>query len=304
MSKSYRSTFLAPLVCLSCLSLVGCRSEGRDREMTNDSPAATEQPASEQTETAPPADNPEPATSATAEPPAASEPGNQSEEDLEKAAKEEKERERKLAQLERDLQIAHLKLEKTELSGAHAEMHEAAAIEKAEIELALAEREMQTFLERDLPARLERAELNLQYAVDRFTEAREELEQLELMYEDEEFADQTREIVLERGRRRLERSQRDLEIRRAEHATLLEEKIPVEKERHERAVIDKRQALKRAGEDAQKADIDRRIGMISARAEIIRVEQALEDLRAEVAKAAEEKAEQAAETASSAEPAE
>ena len=70
-------------------------------------------------------------------------------------------------------------------------------------------------------------------------EAQQELEQLELMYSEEEFADQTKEIVLERGRRRLERTQRDLELRRADFATLQEQTLPVERREHELRVVDK-----------------------------------------------------------------
>ena len=273
MSKSYHLVCMAWLVCLPCFSLVGCTSNDRDVRITSNAPSTTETALAEE---APSAE----ATPAT--------------EDAEKAATDKKTRERKREQLARDLEMARLRLEKAELETQQTEARHTLAIEKAEKSLALAERDLRTYLEREIPAQMERAELNLQYAEDGFVEAKEELEQLELMYKDEEFADKTREIVLERGRRRLERSQRDLDIRRAEHATWLEEQIPIEKERRERAVVDERQALRRLGEDERLAGIDRHVGLISARGEIIRLEQELEDLHTEIEKAAKAEAEKSA----------
>ena len=60
--------------------------------------------------------------------------------------------------------------------------------------------------------RVSRAELGFQFAQDGAKEAEQELQQLEMMYQEDEFADKTKEIVLERGRRRLERSKRSLAI--------------------------------------------------------------------------------------------
>ena len=214
------------------------------------------------------------------------------EEELEKKHKELEKKERKLAKLERDLRVAHLKLEKAELSMAHSEHRHEVAIGKAEVELELTVRRLETYNERNVPSRLAWTELHLRGAEDRVNEAREDLEQLERTYsEEEEFADQTKEIVLERGRRRLERSQRDLELRHADAETLKEATIPIERREHELRVENAEQSLRRTRENVEPGMIDQRIALINAEGEIIRIEHEIDDLREEMEEAEKEIAE-------------
>lgn len=207
--------------------------------------------------------------------------------ELRKSRKELRQKERRLVELERNVEVARHKLRKTQLATEQAEQRNAAALTKAETELELARRRLSTFNDRDVPSRLAWTELSLRGAEDGAKEAQEEIEQLEKMYSDEEFADETKEIVLQRGRRRLERSLRNLELRRTDAATEREEKIPLERSEHEQSLRAAEEALKRAHEDIAVSEIDRQIAVINAELEITKAEQELEDAHEEIAEAQE-----------------
>jgi hypothetical protein len=200
-------------------------------------------------------------------------------------AKKARERQRKLAKLERSLETAGLNLEKTKLSAAHAERQFRDAAGKAEADLDLARTKYENFLEIALPNRIARAELGLQGAEDGATEAREELDQLEQMYSDEQFADATKEIVVERARRRLERTQRDLELRREEFRTLVENTLPIEQWELELGVQEKERGLAQLRRGRETTVIDQNVATMNAEAEITRLENELSDVQEEIAEA-------------------
>jgi hypothetical protein len=232
--------------------------------------------------------------------PAEDKPKTASADDLKKKRKELRDKERQIARLERDLNVAQQKLEKARLSMEHTGLRNEASLIRAEAELDLAMRRLAIFNEQNVPSRLAWGELSLQNAQDRFQEAQEELDQLELMYNEDEFADQTKEIVLERGRRRLQRSQRDLELRRVDFATLQQQNLPVERREQELQVTDKEEGLKRAHEAVATSVIDQEIGLISAEGEIIRLENELDDTREEIEELKEEVAKMEKEVAEAA----
>lgn len=200
----------------------------------------------------------------------------------EKEKKEEEEAKdaRQLAKLQRDIAIAHERVAKAHMDQAHTRARHDAALADAERELALAADRLRIFNERTAPNRINRARLDLTRAEDRTKEAEEELRQLEMMYAEEDFADQTKEIVLERGRRRLERTHRDLELHREELATLTDRTIPLETAEHELRVEQKTRARDKAGRDAESSMLDKHIAVMAAEAEVPRLEAeiaALED---------------------------
>src|SRR5439155_9456262 len=158
--------------------------------------------------------------------------------------------------------------------------------------LELARRKLQHFQEHTAPTRVAQTELGLRGSEDGFKEAQEELAQLEMMYKDEQFADKTKEIVLERGRRRLERSQKDLEIRRRELADLKEKQLPLEMEEQAQAVGEKERELERLRHEEQSTKLDKQIGIMSAEFEIARLQDEMTVLDKEIA-AAKEKADKA-----------
>lgn len=189
---------------------------------------------------------------------------------------------RKLAKLERDQNIAGEKLAKARMSEAHAATDQKTALAGAEKELTLETARMKKFSEREVPNRIAWAELRLTQTQDRVKDSEEELHQLELMYAEEDFADQTKEIVLDRSRRRVERSHRDLELRHEDHAILIEKTIPLELAEREQKVRQKELALNKAQRDAKASEADKRISLMSAESEIVRVGVDIEALKEEM----------------------
>jgi len=226
---------------------------------------------------APAAVEPTPAPPPPAEPPAPvaetpPAPAQAAADEVEKSAADEAQ---KRAKLERELEVARLRLRQAELGGEHGRIQAEQAIAAAEFELQMAQRRLDTLRTQEIPVRIGRAELGLLQAQDRVTEEQQELDQLELMYQDEQIADKAREIVLERAARRVERSRANLDFQQRELVTLKERTIPVELAEAERGVFQKEQALQRARREAETGRIDRDISVINAQAEVLRLEQEL-----------------------------
>ena len=186
-------------------------------------------------------------------------------------AEQEAEHAREIAKLERELVIAEMRLAKTRMEGEHAELARQVNLARLERELVLERERQRIFEEREVPARIQRAELGIQRSEDNLREAQEEMQQLELMYGADDFADQTKEIVLDRGRRELERTQRDLEIDRQEHATLLDRTIPLERAEHAAGVEEKEAALAKGQRDAEAEALGARIDVMAGESELARL---------------------------------
>ena len=227
------------------LSLAGCAAEDRSAAPAAQpaGPAhASATPKAEKHATRAPAADAE--APAEAEKPVAD--ADKAEKDAKAKAKEQRERERKLARAERELDIARMQLEKTNRSNAYAKIRFDQSKAKLQSDLDLAERRMRVFKEVEIPNRTARSELSLSWAENNLQNAQEELDQLLLMYKDEQFADQTKEIVIDRSRRELERTKRDVELRRGEHETLVSETLPREQLERELAL---RELHRQLGQD-------------------------------------------------------
>ncbi len=171
---------------------------------------------------------------------------------------------RKLAKLDRDLDLARAKLHRAQMAQRQAATKHEVALAKTQRELELQQQRYATFGERAVPNRIAWAQLRLTRAQDSLKETREELAQLEALYAADEFADGTKEIVLDRGRRRLERSKRDFELRSEDFAILTEKTIPAETVDQELKLEQKVQALAKARREAEASELDKNIGLQGA----------------------------------------
>lgn len=200
--------------------------------------------------------------------------------------------ERKETKLQRALDVARMKVEQSRMAMDQTLDKKRHALEKAERALDMEERKFATFQEDELKSRIAWSELRLQQGQDRLMEDREELQQLEQMYSSDDFADGTKEIVLERGRRRLERSEKDAELRLLDQQVLISKTIPIETAEFELKLDDKRRALTEAREDLQEAELDARIKMTQAEGAVREAEDDLATHREETAKKVRERAEE------------
>jgi hypothetical protein len=183
----------------------------------------------------------------------------------------------KKAQLELQVPIERNKVTRAKMDVEAAKRSSTAAIDKAKAELALAEEARKRFVEIEAPLKEAREQLDLQEAQDSLADNREELEQLEMMYKEDDLADKTKEIVLRRGKRRLERSEDRLKLQERERASLPGE-LEQSRIKLEQAVTDKKVELERAQRAADGEALEKETALLSAQAELARVEAELAEL--------------------------
>ncbi len=210
----------------------------------------------------------------------------------EKQADEDATDARKLAKLDRDVDLARAKLHRAQMARRQAATQNEVALAKAQRELELQQQRFATFGERSVPNRISWAQLRLTRAEDGLKETREELAQLEAVYAEEEFADGTKEIVLDRGRRRLERSKRDVELRREDYAILTEKTIPAETVDQELKLEQKVQALAKARREAEASELDKKIGLHGAENGVAKLEDDIQAHSEEMARRQRERADE------------
>ena len=179
----------------------------------------------------------------------------------------------KRAGLERQLAIAREKLTEARVDAEVQKAEAKDAADKGKGELELAKAELTQFDERDAPTRIAKAKLDLQDARDALSEQQEELAQLEATYAGGDLADKTREIVLNRGKRRVARAQQRLAIQERETSSLEQLTIPRERGKLELEVQTKTRDLQRSADAATAHDaLSKRIAILSAEAEVARLE--------------------------------
>src|SRR6185503_2488134 len=147
---------------------------------------------------------------------------------------------------QRELEIARSKLRVAELELALAQKTgDEEQAHKAK-ELELAQGELRQFDELDAPNRLARERLALTRDQDSLAEQEEELAQLEMTYAEVDLADKTREIVLGRNHRRIERAREELALAERELAKLEQHTLPRERAKLALEVVEKTHALENA----------------------------------------------------------
>ena len=204
--------------------------------------------------------------------PGDAESGAASDENKKSDAKKKAEKEAKRAKLTRDLEVARQKVAQAQLAIDHQRADDEEAVRKAAADRDLAAAKLEDFEKHSAPVKLEKARLSFKKAEDSVLESREELEQLKMMYNEQELGDKTSEIVIARAKRWLERAEQDLRIQTQDLQNLEKETIPLERRELQLKV--------EAGEGEQQTKVrsaeanvlEKRIALISAEAEVTRIE--------------------------------
>jgi hypothetical protein len=187
----------------------------------------------------------------------------------------------KRAKLERELNVAQRNLRKAEQAVSNQKADNDVAIHRAEVEHQIAVSKLKKLEERDAPLRVAEARLHLRGSEDGHKEAEEELAQLEMMYAEEDLADKTREIVLNRGRRRLERARTGLANQQTSIENLEKHTLPLETAESRNQVEQKAEALAAARRAAAVNMMDKETAVVTAKNEIARIEQDMAELEKE-----------------------
>jgi len=109
---------------------------------------------------------------------------------------------------------ARASMDKGALGGQISLMEAEQRVGSAHVELVNAQAELEHFDSFTAPKELAERTLSVERSEGRLFESRAELKQLEDMYADEEFATSSKELVLERGRRNVNFTERSLELAR------------------------------------------------------------------------------------------
>lgn len=213
--------------------------------------------------------------------PGDAESGAASDENKKSDAKKKAEKEAERAKLTRDLKIARQKVAQAQLAIDHQRADDEEAVRKAAADRDLAAAKLEDLEKHSAPVRLDKARLSFKRAEDKVLESREELEQLEMMYAEEELGDKTREIVIARAKRWLEQAERDLKIQRQELQNLEKETIPLERRELQLKVEASTAEHQNKVRSVDTNLLEKRIALISAEAEVARLETELKVLDVE-----------------------
>jgi hypothetical protein len=175
---------------------------------------------------------------------------------------------------ERELNYAQLQLHITELeleADVRAQEH---AIADAERGVRKAEEELADHLQSQKPIESAERSLGLDQQKESLRETQQEYDELESMYKDEDFAKKTKELVLSRGKARLDMSRRGVEISTNRHE--LQERVAQRKERDLREALE----LARKGLEDARAAAERK--KLANALQMLRAKDGLEDLQHEL----------------------
>ena len=145
------------------------------------------------------------------------------------------------AAFDKDIAAQRLTVAKLEQSSALADSTDEDL--KATAELEMAEVELSHVDESDAPRKRAEKAKDVKAEEDELFEAEEELKQLEMLYKDEDLADKTREIVIERSKRKIARAKEGLEIARSEMTSLEKHELVQERKKLALEVDEKKRAL-------------------------------------------------------------
>ena len=166
------------------------------------------------------------------------------------------------------LELARLELRIAEHDAKGKTAAAEAEVAKAERAHALARREAESFGSLDVATQLEAAIIDRDRKAYAAEEARAELAELEAMYAAEEFAKSTKELVLQRGRRKLEIAQRDLENTRRRIELLEAHTLARKRAELEGKVQETEAALTKARHEQTKAALDGELAIGKARVKV------------------------------------
>jgi hypothetical protein len=197
-------------------------------------------------------------------------PDSSSSDDAEESAEKLAKKEHELACALLDLDIARATVENDARTCGN-------DVKQAEQDLKTARAELDHFTKVEKDTALRKAQLDVEKSDWSMEQKRQELHELETMYQQEEVATLTKELVLQRGKVALQQAEKDLALERDELADLREwdnphkqEELSQKVEKNVRALEDARAKLART--------------TLESRLKVLKAEQAIAELQAEIAK--------------------
>lgn len=205
-------------------------------------------------------------------------------EKAEKRAEELADKQKQLQQKQREIEYAKVEERTAGIEQQMRAMSLAAGMAKAKVELDKANTALELFRSVEKPKELEERLISHQYAVNNADQAKDELAELEAMYQAEEFAKATKELVIKRGRQRLELAQRSLAVSKTECDLLKEHTLPDKEQELVRKVADAEREVQKAELEGRKADLELELAARKARDHVQDLERDVAELQAKIEK--------------------
>jgi hypothetical protein len=183
----------------------------------------------------------------------------------------------KLRKKERELGYARMELEIAKLSSAADERESDVAVEDAKRKLEVATKDRDNFMNMEKPTQLAGNQLSLDRSKQSMEESKQELVELEAMYKQEDFAELTKELVISRGRKRLEFSQRGFELAQKAQQELVGHDLPKKE-------MEANQAVEKAEKALREVQAKKDRGAIEIKLKLMRAEHKIDDLEREIEK--------------------
>jgi hypothetical protein len=184
-----------------------------------------------------------------------------------------------LQKKERELNYARLQLQITELeqqADARAQQNSIADAERA---VRRAQEELDDYLKSQKTLEKAERELNTDQQKEGHRQTQQEYDELESMYKDEDFAKKTKELVLSRGKARLDFSRRGMELA-ATRRKFQEETVMPRKERDLNEALEKaRAALTDTRASAERKTLANQLQLLRAKDGITDLEKEVEKLK-------------------------
>ena len=171
----------------------------------------------------------------------------------------------KVGELKIQAMLAERRMQRAEMDCEQQKRDADAAMKKAGDEVQNARDALDHFQKVEKPARLAKAELDLKGAADGMAEQQEEMQQLELMYAKDDLGDKTKEIVLLRGKRRLQRAIDYHGLAKQDFADLQSFQLPQQERKLALAVDDAQRAFESARFNGEVGRLDKETAAMSAR---------------------------------------
>ena len=193
----------------------------------------------------------------------------------------------KLRKKERELEYAKMELEIAKLGAAADEREADTSVKDATLKLEAARKDQANFLDLDKPTQVAGGQLSLDRSQQSMEESRQELAELEAMYKQEDFAELTKELVLSRGRKRLEFSQRGFDLAKKGQEEMLGHDLPKKEKELAQAVEKAEKALQEAQAKKDRAALEEKL-------KLMRADHKIDDLVRELDKMKKKQGEKAA----------
>ncbi len=180
---------------------------------------------------------------------------------------------------ERELRVARSELVVATAEAKAKALERTHQLEQAVDEADKAKTALAVFTNKELPNKTASAKIGLDSARYSVDEARAELDELVAMYSAEEFAQKTKELVLQRGRRRLEIAERRLAVETAEFAIETEDLLPRRGKELANAAREAERKVERMRLEHEIATLQQQLAIEKAQKAVLDLEQQLAKLQ-------------------------